>query len=113
MITSRSSTEAHEVTEATFPEKVVTSDVPVLVDFWAPWCGPCRMVGPVIEQLAHEYEGRARILKCNVDNNPNLAVQFQVTGIPALLFFKGGKLVDSVMGLAPKSALKAKLDALI
>ncbi len=113
MISQRMSSEASDVTESTFPEKVLTSDLPVLVDFWAPWCGPCRMISPIVEQLALEYQGRARILKVNVDDAPGLAVRYGVNGIPALLFFKGGQLVDTVVGLSSKSVLKAKLDALV
>ena len=100
---------ALEITDANFDEVVLKSDKPVLVDFWAEWCGPCRMVGPVVEELAKEYEGKAVIGKMNVDFNPNVAMKFGIRNIPTLLFFKGGQLVDRQVGAAPKSALEAKL----
>lgn len=100
---------ALEITDANFDEVVLKSDKPVLVDFWAEWCGPCRMVGPVVEELAKEYDGKAVIGKLNVDNNPGVAMKFGIRNIPTLLFFKGGQLVDRQVGAAPKSALEAKL----
>lgn len=100
---------ALEFTDANFDEIVLKSDKPVLVDFWAEWCGPCRMVGPVVEELAKEYEGKAVIGKLNVDFNPGVATKFGIRNIPTLLFFKGGQLVDRQVGAAPKSALEAKL----
>jgi thioredoxin 1 len=102
---------ALEITDSNFEEVVMKSDKPVLVDFWAEWCGPCRMVGPVVEELAKEYEGKAVIGKLNVDQNPNVPTQFGIRNIPTLLFFKGGKMVDKQVGAVPKSALAAKLDA--
>ena len=99
------------ITDATFDEVVLKSDKPVVVDFWAAWCGPCRMVGPFVEELAKEYEGKAVVGKVNVDNNPNISMQFGIRNIPALLFFKGGEVVDKQVGAAPKSVLAAKLDA--
>ena len=98
------------LTDANFDE-TIKSDKPVLVDFWAEWCGPCRMVGPFVEELAKEYDGRAVIGKVNVDNNPNISMQFGIRNIPALLFFKNGQVVDKQIGAAPKSELAKKLDA--
>ena len=102
---------ALEFTDSNFDELVLKSDKPVLVDLWAEWCGPCRMVGPIVEELAAEYEGKAVIGKLNVDTNPNISVKFGVRSIPTLLFFKGGQVVDKQVGLAPKTVLEEKLKA--
>ena len=102
---------AIEITDANFDEIVLKSDKPVLVDLWAEWCGPCRMVGPVVEELAKEYEGKAVIGKLNVDHNPNVSMKFGIRSIPTLLFFKGGQLVDRQVGAVPKAALESKLKA--
>jgi len=102
---------ALELTDQNFEELVLKSDKPVLVDFWAEWCGPCRMVGPVVDELSSEYEGKAVIGKVNVDTNPNVAMQFGIRNIPALLFFKGGQVVDKQIGVAPKSVLAGKIVA--
>ena len=102
---------AIEFTDANFDELVLKSDKPVLVDFWAEWCGPCKMIGPSVEELSKEYEGKAVIGKMNVDNNPNVSVQFGIRNIPALLYFKGGQVVDKQIGVVPKSILAGKLDA--
>ncbi|MFM7181059.1 MAG: thioredoxin [Verrucomicrobiales bacterium] len=100
-------------TEATFATEVLQSEVPVLVDFWAEWCGPCRAIGPMLEQLAGETAGQAKIVKVNVDEARGLAGQFGVTSIPLLLFFKGGTVRDQVVGAGtPKDTLKSKLLAL-
>jgi thioredoxin 1 len=90
------------LTSAEFEDKVINSDVPVLVDFWATWCGPCKAIGPSIEELATEYSGRAKVFKVDVDSEGDLASRFGVMSIPALLVFKGGKVVDQMVGAAPK-----------
>ncbi len=102
---------ALELTDANFDELVMKSDKPVLVDFWAEWCGPCRMVGPIVEELATEYEGKAVIGKVNVDSNQEVAGKFGIRNIPTLLVFKNGEIVDKQVGVAPKNVLAGKLDA--
>jgi thioredoxin 1 len=98
------------VTDATFDRDVVrVQGKPVLVDAWAPWCGPCRMIGPIMEQLAAESNGRYRIAKLNVDENPRIASQFQIQSIPTMLIFKDGKLVDRLVGAQPKQAIAGRL----
>jgi thioredoxin 1 len=99
------------ITDANFDEVVLKSDKPVLVDFWAEWCGPCRMVGPVVEELAEEFEGKAIVGKVDVDSNPEISMKFGIRNIPALLFFKGGEIVDKQIGAVPKSVLAQKLTA--
>jgi len=99
------------ITDANFDEVVLKSDKPVLVDFWAEWCGPCRMVGPVVEELAKEFEGKALVGKVDVDSNPEISMKFGIRNIPALLFFKGGEIVDKQIGAVPKSVLAQKLTA--
>jgi thioredoxin 1 len=99
------------ITDANFDEVVLKSDKPVLVDFWAEWCGPCRMVGPVVEELAKEFEGKAIVGKVDVDSNPEISMKFGIRNIPALLFFKGGEIVDKQIGAVPKSVLAQKLNA--
>ena len=102
---------AIELTDANFDEVVLNSEKPVLVDFWAEWCGPCRMVGPIVEELAGEYEGRAVIGKVNVDFNREISMKFGIRNIPTLLVFKGGQVVDKQVGVAPKNVLAQKLEA--
>ncbi len=99
--------------DANFKEMVLESDKPVLVDLWAEWCGPCRMVGPLVDQLSDEYEGRAICGKIDVDSNPNVTVEYGVRNIPTILFFKNGELVDKQVGAVPKAVLAGKLDSLL
>ncbi|MDY0166308.1 MAG: thioredoxin [Thermoguttaceae bacterium] len=99
-----------ELSESNFEAEVLKSDVPVLVDFWAPWCGPCRMVGPVVEELAEENAGSARIAKINIDENQTLATNYQVSSIPTIMVFKGGEVVDRFVGVQPKNRLQQALD---
>lgn len=100
------------VTDANFNE-ILNSGMPVMVDFWATWCGPCRAISPVVEALAEEYEGKAVIAKCNVDECETVPMQFGIRNIPTLLFFKNGQLVDRLVGAVPKSDIAAKLNALL
>jgi len=102
---------AIEITDANFEQVVLKSDKPVLVDFWAEWCGPCRMVGPVVEELSKEYEGKVIIGKLNVDFNPKVATDLGIMSIPTLLIFNGGQIVDKQVGAVPKHVLASKLDA--
>ncbi|MBI1316536.1 thioredoxin [bacterium] len=102
---------AIEITNSNFDELVLNSDKPVLVDFWAEWCGPCRMVGPVVEELSNDYAGRAVVGKLNVDEHGDIAGRFGIRNIPTLLVFKGGQVVDKQVGVAPKNVLAAKIDA--
>ncbi len=100
-----------EVSDATFEQEVLQSNIPVLVDFWAAWCGPCRMVAPVVEQLAEEYEGRVKVAKLNVDENRNTAAKYGIMSIPTLLVFKGGEVTQRLIGFRPKPELAKALDA--
>ncbi len=98
------------LTDGNFDDSVIKSSIPVLVDFWAEWCGPCRMLAPTVEELATAYGGKVTIGKLNVDDNPNTATQFGVRSIPTLLLFKGGEVVESIVGLTDKTRLQALLD---
>ncbi len=97
------------LTEANWKDEVVSSDTPVLVDFWAPWCGPCRIIAPIIEELAEEFEGKVKVGKLNTDENPNIAMQYGIRAIPTVILFKGGEVVDTRIGVQPKDALKQML----
>ena len=101
------------VTDATFDDEVKNADVPVIVDFWAEWCGPCKQIGPALEELAEEYDGKIKVAKVDVDQNPNTAAAMGVRGIPALFIFKDGQVVSNRAGAAPKAALKGWIDELI
>jgi thioredoxin 1 len=96
-----------------FEVEVVNSDVPVLVDFWAPWCGPCKMIGPIVEELAGEFDGKVKMGKVNVDHNQELAAMFGIRGIPTVMLFKGGEAINSFVGLRPKEDLAAALNSAI
>ncbi len=101
---------ALEITDSNFDELVLRSNKPVLIDFWAEWCGPCRMVGPVVDEIAHEFGEKAVVGKVNVDHNPRISSEYGIMSIPALLFFKDGKLVDKQVGAVPKHVLVNKLN---
>ncbi|TAF05986.1 MAG: thioredoxin [Nostocales cyanobacterium] len=101
---------AASVTDSSFKQEVLDSDVPVLVDFWAPWCGPCRMVAPVVEEIAVQYEGQLKVVKVNTDENPQIASQYGIRSIPTLMIFKDGQKVDMVVGAVPKSTLSNTLE---
>ena len=103
---------ALEITDSNFQE-ILAEGKPVVMDFWAPWCGPCKMVGPIIDELATEYEGKVIIGKCDVDENGDVAAEYGIRYIPTVLFFKNGELVDKQVGSAPKSAYVAKIEAIL
>ena len=104
------SSSAAPVTDASFPAEVLESSVPVLVDFWAPWCGPCRMVAPVVDEIAEQYEGQIKVVKLNTDENPQVASQYGIRSIPTLMIFKDGQRVDMVVGAVPKTTLASTLE---
>jgi thioredoxin len=101
------------VTDANFEQEVLQSPLPALVDFWAAWCAPCRMIGPIVEELAEEYKDRVKVAKMNVDDNTGTPAQYGVRGIPALLFFKDGELVDQIIGAVPKTQVVSLLEKLL
>lgn len=102
-----------EFTDQNFNTEVLQSDKPVLVDFWAVWCGPCKMIAPFVEELAGEFEGKAKVGKLDVDNNQETAIKYGVRSIPTVLIFKGGKVADTIIGAVPKVQLKQKLEAVV
>jgi thioredoxin 1 len=104
---------ALEVNDSNFEEVVIKSDIPVLVDFWAEWCGPCRMIAPIIEEIAEQYKGKALVVKCDVDSSPNVAAKYSIRNIPTVLFFKEGKIADKQVGAVPKNSFLTKLNALV
>ncbi|NCO32710.1 MAG: thioredoxin [Armatimonadetes bacterium CG2_30_59_28] len=104
---------ALEVTAETFEQEVAQAEIPVLVDFWAEWCGPCRMVAPVLDKIAEKYEGKLKVVKVNVDEARDVAAQYGVMSIPNLKFFKGGEVVDELVGTAPEAQIAARADAVI
>ena len=101
------------VSDDTFQNEVLQASTPVLIDFWAPWCGPCRAIGPVVEELAGEYRGRLKVVKMNVDDNPRTPAQFGVRGIPNLILFKGGEVKEQIVGAVPKAHLVKAIDRVV
>ena len=102
-----------DVTDQDFEEEVIKSTLPILVDFWAPWCGPCRMVAPIVDKLAGMYESRFKFCRLNVDENPQTAAKYRIMSIPTLIFFKNGEAADTVIGAVPERALQSKIDELL
>ncbi len=102
-----------EVNDASFRRDVLESDIPVLIDFWAPWCAPCRMIAPVVEELAGDYDGRVKVVKMNVDENPQTPSQYGVRGIPNLILFRGGKVADQIVGAVPKAQLENAIKSVL
>src|SRR6187399_1664521 len=100
-----------EITDANFEQEVLKSEIPVLIDFWAVWCGPCKMIAPMVEELAGEYEGRIKVGKLDIDNNQQVSVKYGIRSIPTLLIFKDGKIADQIVGAVPKATIVSKLDA--
>jgi len=102
-----------EITDANFQDEVLKSEAPVMLDIWAPWCGPCRMLGPIVEELAEEFKGRVKVGKLNTDENQEVAATLRIAAIPTVLFFKKGKLVDRAVGVNPKDALRRQIEGLL
>ena len=99
-----------QVTDASFQEEILDSEVPVLVDFWAPWCGPCRMIGPIVEELAAEFEGKIKVVKMNVDENQSTPTKYGIRGIPTVILFKNGEVAEQIVGAVPKAKLSAMVE---
>ncbi|MEW6013087.1 MAG: thioredoxin [Elusimicrobiota bacterium] len=104
---------ALNITDQEFDKEVIKSAIPVLVDFWAPWCGPCRMLAPVVDEISKEYEGKVKVVKVNTDENPQSASNYQISAIPTLLFFKDGKVVKELVGVLPKEEIKKVLNEVL
>lgn len=104
---------ALNITDQEFDKEVIKSTIPVLVDFWAPWCGPCRMLAPVVDEISKEYEGKIKVVKVNTDENPESASNYQISAIPTLLFFKNGKVIKELVGVLPKEEIKKVLDEIL
>lgn len=105
--------EVLHITDENFDQEILKSDIPAMVDFWAEWCGPCKMIGPIIEELAEEYKGKIKIAKMNVDQNQKTPAKFGIRSIPTLIFFKNGEVVDVIIGAQPKEILKSALEKLL
>ena len=105
--------EPKDVSETTWEDDVINSELPVMVDFWAEWCGPCKMIAPAVHDLAEEYSGKLNVAKLDVDGSPNIAMKYGVRSIPALIFFKDGQPVDQIVGALPKGALKKRIDSVL
>ena len=102
-----------ELTQSNFKREVLDAEAPVVVDFWAPWCGPCRMLGPAIDELADEYDGRVKVAKLNTDEHPGVAQALRISGVPTVMFFKHGRLVDRSVGAVPKAELRARVERML
>lgn len=104
---------ALHLTDASFEQEVLKSDIPVVIDFWAAWCGPCRLIAPIVDELALEYAGKVKVCKLDVDNNQNTAMKYGIRSIPMLLFFKNGEVVDSILGAVPRNTIVNKLESVL